>query len=176
MAMPSEPSSPDINSASVAPVVSVRIPVDLSKLESLTDQELADALKNIVGNQSLPRRPTPQMPSIYRSSKQSTQTKLREIQNFINEFQYNHTGQNYVKKRRDRGAQHIMVTAKELIREALPIQCVEAVFIAIYLTAELEEVLLLLFDYVPCFWHVMLHMQYLFSSLYCSYSCFIVFC
>lgn len=124
---------------STAPQMSLPPAVNLSKLETLTDQELAVALKNIVGNQSLPRRPIPQMPSFIRS-KQSTQSKMREIQNFINEFQYNHTGQNYVKKRRDRGAQHIIVTAKELIREALPIQCVEAVFIAIYLTAELDEV------------------------------------
>jgi len=46
-------------------------------------------------------------------------------------------GVSYVKKRRDRGSAHVMVTAKELIREALPIQCVEAVFIGLYLTAEL---------------------------------------
>ena len=33
-----------------------------------------------------------------------------------------------------------MLTAKEIIREALPIQCVEAVFLALFLTAGMSEV------------------------------------
>lgn len=143
-----------------SPKSSSKLSVNLSKLELLSDQELAEALKNIVGNQNLPRLPYPQTPSFMRS-KQSTQNKIREIQSFINEFQYNHTGQNYVKKRRDRGAQHIMITAKELIREALPIQCVEAVFIAIYLTADLDEVII-----SHCSYYVVFLLILLFLLLY----------
>merc|ERR1719230_942717 len=42
--------------------------------------------------------------------------------------------------RRDRGLKHVSLTAKDIIREALPIQCVEAVFLACYLTAEMKEI------------------------------------
>ena len=35
--------------------------------------------------------------------------------------------------KRDRGLKHVTTTAKEIMREALPIQCVEAVFLAILL-------------------------------------------
>lgn len=66
--------------------------------------------------------------------------KLHTIQQFIKCFEYNHTGTSYFKKRRDRGSHHVMLTAKEIIREALPIQCVEAVFLALFLTAGMSDV------------------------------------
>ena len=52
---------------------------------------------------------------------------------------YNHTGRDYVTKKRDRGLKHVALTAKEIIREALPIQCVEAVFLGCYLTSEMSD-------------------------------------
>jgi hypothetical protein len=66
-------------------------------------------------------------------------TKLSTIQQFISSFEYNHTGVAYVRMRRDRGANHVHLAAKELIRESLPIQCVEAVFIALHLTADFTD-------------------------------------
>ena len=41
--------------------------------------------------------------------------------------------------KRDRGLKHVTTTAKEIMREALPIQCVEAVFLAILLTSEAPD-------------------------------------
>mmetsp|Transcript_4511 Transcript_4511/g.10622 ORF Transcript_4511/g.10622 Transcript_4511/m.10622 type:complete len:308 (+) Transcript_4511:184-1107(+) len=102
-----------------------------SKLRALTDAELAEALKNVLGNANLPRRRVPLPPVL--SPKQKMSEKLREIQSYISSLEYNHTGVSYVRMRKDRGAHHVLVTAKELIREALPIQCVEAVFIGLYL-------------------------------------------
>lgn len=105
-------------------------------LQALTDEELADALKTIPGNRDLPRKPIPEIPS---ASRRDAASRLKDIQSFITSFEYNHTGVSFVKKRRDRGASHVLNTAKELIRESLPIQCVEAVFIALLLTSEMED-------------------------------------
>jgi len=68
----------------------------------------------------------------------TVKTKLQAIARYIYSFEYNHTGKNYFKMSRDRGLKHIHFTAREIMREALPIQCVEAVFLAIHLTADLE--------------------------------------
>lgn len=43
-------------------------------------------------------------------------------------------------KKKDRGFRHVASTAKHIIREALPIQCVEAVFVGAYLTADMTQV------------------------------------
>jgi len=59
---------------------------------------------------------------------------LFQIQKFITSFEYNHTGVSFFQLRRDRGMKHLSNTAKTIIREALPIQCVEAVFIGVHLT------------------------------------------
>ena len=109
-------------------------------------------------------RPRPE-----RRGSPSAGQKLAAVTKFINSFEYNHTGANYYASnpaslpfrsgsrsagprvlrlgagtspqvmKRDRGLKHVMYTAKEIMREALPIQCVEAVFLGIHLTAEIEE-------------------------------------
>ncbi|CAB1098153.1 unnamed protein product [Ectocarpus sp. CCAP 1310/34] len=52
---------------------------------------------------------------------------------------YNYTGEAFFVKKKDRGFRHVTSTAKQIIREALPIQCVEAVFVGAYLTADMAE-------------------------------------
>ena len=52
---------------------------------------------------------------------------------------YNYTGDAFFVKKKDRGFRHVTSTAKLVIREALPIQCVEAVFVGAYLTAGMKE-------------------------------------
>lgn len=53
---------------------------------------------------------------------------------------YNYTGEEFFVKKKDRGFRHVTSTAKLIIREALPIQCVEAVFVGAYLTADMVQV------------------------------------
>lgn len=53
---------------------------------------------------------------------------------------YNYTGEEFFVKKKDRGFRHVTSTAKLIIREALPIQCVEAVFVGAYLTADMAQV------------------------------------
>lgn len=58
----------------------------------------------------------------------------------ILEFEYNYSGKPFLKLKKSGGPSHIDFCVKELIRISLPIQCVEAVFIACRLTAELETI------------------------------------
>jgi hypothetical protein len=48
--------------------------------------------------------------------------------------QYNHTRQNYFNVVKERPYCLVMATAKEVARECLPIKCVEAVMLALWLT------------------------------------------
>lgn len=59
---------------------------------------------------------------------------------FTSRHRYNYTGEEFFVKKKDRGFRHVTSTAKLIIREALPIQCVEAVFVGAYLTADMTEV------------------------------------
>ena len=62
-------------------------------------------------------------------------TLHRTIQRYISSFQYNHTGlPPFFTLRRDKGLKHVVAVSKEMIKEGLPIQCVEAVFLGVYLS------------------------------------------
>lgn len=67
-------------------------------------------------------------------------TRLRALQAYISAFEYNHTGRSYFNFRKDRGLAHVTLVGKEIVAKALPIQCVEAVFLACMLTNSLPEV------------------------------------
>lgn len=73
----------------------------------------------------------------------STQRRVRAIQRYISALQYNYSGQSFVALRRDKGMKHLIFAAKTLIRECLPIQCVEGLFLAVFFTNGLEVCILL---------------------------------
>ena len=60
--------------------------------------------------------------------------RLRVLQTYISAFQYNYiVGYQYnILKRRPFG--QIMITARDIMRDGLPIKCIEACFLGIYLT------------------------------------------
>ena len=60
---------------------------------------------------------------------------LRYVESVLRQLQYNYTSVNYFNIRKDRPLGSIMDTAKQILRDQLPIKCVEAVFLALYLTA-----------------------------------------
>ena len=66
--------------------------------------------------------------------------RLTRVQRYISAFEYNYTGRTFHRARRGGGMKHLVRTAKAVMKEALPIQCVEAVFLAVYLTDGLGEV------------------------------------
>lgn len=55
-------------------------------------------------------------------------------------YRYNYTGEEYFVKKKDRGFRHVTSTARLITQEALPIRCVDAVFLGAYLTAEMADV------------------------------------
>ncbi|XP_046341883.1 tubulinyl-Tyr carboxypeptidase 1-like [Haliotis cracherodii] len=60
--------------------------------------------------------------------------RVEKIQNYMTELQYNHTGTQFFEIRKNRPISGLMECAKEMIRESLPIKCLEAVILGIYLT------------------------------------------
>lgn len=77
---------------------------------------------------------------IPRLASQSIRRRIKQIQHFILQFQYNHTGVAFFATKRNRGMKHMVYTAKLIMKEALPIQCVEAVFLGVHLTNGLKSV------------------------------------
>lgn len=63
---------------------------------------------------------------------------------------YNYTGQTFFVKKKDRGFRHVTSTAKLIIREALPIQCVEAVYLGAFFTAGMSEVRTVIIQHGVC--------------------------
>ena len=76
--------------------------------------------------------PMPVVPNF--SEKTSVGSRLRQLQDLISSLQYNYTGANYFNLRKTRPLHQIIATGREIVREALPIRCLEAVFLAIFLT------------------------------------------
>ncbi|KAK1947840.1 Vasohibin-1 [Phytophthora citrophthora] len=77
--------------------------------------------------------PEPKLPSF--GPKASMKSKLHAVQNVITSLEYNYTGTLYFDVNKNRSFKSIANTAKEILKEGLPIQCLEAVFLGAYLTA-----------------------------------------
>lgn len=72
---------------------------------------------------------------------------IQKVQDFIEALQYNYTGKQFVKLNKTKGMSHVHAAAEQLINAALPIQCVEAVFLGCHLTCGLRDI-----DRIPvCF-------------------------
>jgi tubulinyl-Tyr carboxypeptidase len=66
---------------------------------------------------------------------------VKKVQAFIEHFQYNYTGKPFIRMNKSRGVSHIHNVSKQLIKEALPIQCVEAVFLGTTLTSGMHDII-----------------------------------
>ena len=82
---------------------------------------------------------------------------INKIQAFIESFQYNYTGQPFIRMNKSRGAAHIFSVSKKLIRESLPIQCVEAVFLGSYLTSGFTDLVRVPLSFKTKFLHGSVH-------------------
>lgn len=96
------------------------------------DAELEAAIAAVRGNKDLPRPPYPTLPNL--TAQIPMAAKVQAVQTYIEKLQYNFTGVNYFDVRKQRPMGRIMETAREITRQALPIKCVEAVFLGTYLT------------------------------------------
>ncbi|XP_042189402.1 tubulinyl-Tyr carboxypeptidase 2 [Callorhinchus milii] len=97
-------------------------------------RRLEDTIRN---GPLIPRPPIPPLPK-YKVS-MSIPEWLQTIQNYmrllhlIND-RYNHTGTQFFEIKKNRPLSSLMDTAREMTRESLPIKCLEAVILGIYLT------------------------------------------
>ncbi|GBG30784.1 Vasohibin-2 [Hondaea fermentalgiana] len=87
---------------------------------------------------TLPEVPRPRAPTNFAPAA-SAAWRLERIQQYISRLEYNHTGTNYFTIRKDRGAKRLAGTAREIMRECLPIKCIEAVFLGFYLTLGMND-------------------------------------
>ena len=60
--------------------------------------------------------------------------RARAAQAFIDALQYNHTSETYFSADKNRPLHRILDTGRRIARDALPIKCVEATFLALHLT------------------------------------------
>nr|XP_033807561.1 tubulinyl-Tyr carboxypeptidase 1 [Geotrypetes seraphini] len=89
-------------------------------------------VRRIRGAGDLPRIPVPNVPTFSPTS--PVPERLEAIQMYIRDLQYNHTGTQFFEIKKSRPLTGLMDVAKEMIKEALPIKCLEAVILGIYLT------------------------------------------
>ncbi|CAL9691867.1 unnamed protein product [Knipowitschia caucasica] len=80
----------------------------------------------------LPKPPVPSVPNFKPSM--SISDWLTAVQNYMKALQYNHTGTQFFEIKKSRPLCGLMETARDMIRESLPIKCLEAVILGVYLT------------------------------------------
>ncbi|XP_035024789.1 tubulinyl-Tyr carboxypeptidase 1 [Hippoglossus stenolepis] len=86
----------------------------------------------------LPKIPVPSVPTYQPTT--AVPQHLEAIQKYIRDLQYNHTGTQFFEIKKSRSLTALMDIAKEMTREALPIKCLEAVILGIYLTNNMPGV------------------------------------
>ena len=100
----------------------------------LVKQCTTDELKGL----DLAAPPRPFVPKQTELAKLPMPQRLAAVQKVMNSIQYNHQPGYMYNVSKDRPFSRIMDTAREVLREALPIKCIEAVFLGTLLTAGWE--------------------------------------
>lgn len=108
------------------------------------DDRISNEVNRIKECKELPLPPSePKVPTLCNGNINDKQ-RIYMIQKFIESFEYNYTGKPFIQMKKSRGSVHIQTCAKQIIKAALPIQCVEAVFLGAYLSSGMKE-----FERVP---------------------------
>ena len=94
-------------------------------------------MQNIMQSEDLPEIPLVTPPPLH-LTKGGGAAKIPEylekVQNYLNKLTYNHTGTQLFDIKPHSSMITLMETAKSMVRESLPIKCMEAIILAIYLT------------------------------------------
>lgn len=93
--------------------------------------------KDIRWNPNIPNANTPTVPCLLPTT--PIRQRLELIQNYMNELQYNHTGMQFFEVKKYRPISGLMEVAKDIIKESLPIKCLEAVILSIFLTSGIKD-------------------------------------
>lgn len=107
----------------------------------LSESQLEQVIASIKSKTDLPCPPKIEPPRW--ASSVTPETRHRSIQKYIESFEYNFTGENFFNVkgvRQNQSLFRVLEVAKRVIREALPIKCVEAVYLGIYLSQNMTDV------------------------------------
>ena len=66
--------------------------------------------------------------------------KVNIVQTYLNQLQYNHTGTQFFVVKMNRSISRLYDVAKEIIKNPLPIKCLEAAAVSLYLTATIPNI------------------------------------
>lgn len=91
-------------------------------------------MKEIQSATLLQEVPIPNPPGIGLAKQGRVLEYLSRMQQYIKRLSYNHTGTQFFETRPNSSLLTLMEAAKAMVREALPIKCMEAVVLCIYLT------------------------------------------
>ncbi|KAM6336213.1 tubulinyl-Tyr carboxypeptidase 1 isoform 2-T3 [Podargus strigoides] len=108
------------------------IPITVTEEIQIQKDEAFSAQAFSARTYLLGKIPIPSVPAFQPST--SIPERLEAIQRYIRELQYNHTGTQFFEIKKSRPLTGLMDLAKEMTKEALPIKCLEAVILGIYLT------------------------------------------
>nr|CCC94718.1 conserved hypothetical protein [Trypanosoma congolense IL3000] len=86
----------------------------------------------------LPDVPRPDESTIPRGL--PSRMQIPYVQNVLNALSYNFLPNTFFCLEKRRSLQSILLTSKEILTEALPIRCLEATFVGLYLTQDLKDV------------------------------------
>jgi hypothetical protein len=121
------------------------LPVDSPTWERMWDHVMtvhpdgARIQQDIRSHRHLPEVPVPHAPVTFPQDL-TTLEKIEAVQKYLQQLQYNHTGTQFFDIKKGRPLCGLMDCAKDMIRESLPIKCLEAVILAVYLTNPLTSV------------------------------------
>lgn len=96
--------------------------------------EAKTSFRNIQSAETLEELPTPHPPSLSMAKQGRILEYLSKVQDYMNRLSYNHTGTQFFETRPNSSLHTLVEAAKVIVREALPIKCMEAVVLAIYLS------------------------------------------
>jgi tubulinyl-Tyr carboxypeptidase len=106
----------------------------------VNDPQVKEEIARIKSQKDLPNRADLEVPILdMASSRTAIIENVRRIQAYIESFEYNYTGKPFIRMNKSKGALHVFNVSKQLIKEQLPIQCVEAVFLGTHLTAPMAR-------------------------------------
>lgn len=126
-------------------------------MSSLMDEEAVKAkIEEIKSSITLPEAPSISSFS-YQMDHMNVIDYIGKVQEYIESFAYNYTGRPFIRMNRSRGTGHIQNVCKKLMKEALPIQCVEAVFLGTYLTAGMSDLVRIPISFKTKFIHGSIH-------------------
>lgn len=110
----------------------------MSCSRSLAKVEMLSKSNPFFEQENLPEPPRPDISSIPKDV--PSLQKIEHIQKILDVLSYNHLPHTFFNLDKHRALQSVLLTAKEIIAEALPIRCLEATFVGLYLTQDLQDV------------------------------------